>query len=78
VKVFTGFVKCSDFLQRNPSTSTGLKVFSTIKDKVYAKARKVSETFKKNMKIVFDDYLGKWDYKQTPEVKTESYFLAIP
>ena len=35
------------------STSKGLKVFSTIKDKVYTTARKVSETFKKNMKIVF-------------------------
>src|SRR5450756_3166926 len=28
------------------STSKGLKVFSTIKDKVYATARKVSEDFK--------------------------------
>ena len=52
------------------STSTGLKVFSTIKDKVYAKARKVSETFKENMKIIFDDYLGKWNYKVIPNVKT--------
>ena len=51
------------------STSTGLKVFSTIKDKVYATARKVSETFKKNMKIVFDEYLGKWNYRAIPEVK---------
>jgi hypothetical protein len=51
-------------------TSTGLKVFSTIKDKVYAKARKVSETFKENMRIVFDDYLGKWNYTAIPIVKT--------
>ncbi len=51
------------------STSTGLKVFSTIKNKVYAKARKVSENFKENMKIVFDDYLGKWNYKVIPEVE---------
>jgi hypothetical protein len=52
------------------STSTGLKVFSTIKDKVYATERKVSENFKKNMKIVFDDYLRKWNYRVIPEVKT--------
>jgi Rhodopirellula transposase DDE domain len=52
------------------STSKGLKVFSTIKDKVYATARKVSEGFKQNMKIVFDDYLGKWNYKAVPKVKT--------
>jgi len=51
------------------STSTGLKVFSTIKDKVYASARKVSETFKKNMTIIFDDNLGKWNYKAIPKVK---------
>jgi hypothetical protein len=47
-----------------------LKVFSTIKDKVYATARKVSENFKKNMKIVFDNYLGKWNYTAVPKVKT--------
>jgi len=52
------------------STSKGLKVVSTIKDKVYATARKVSEKFKENMKIVFDDYLGKWNYRAIPEVKT--------
>ena len=52
------------------STSKGLKVFSTIKDKVYATARKVSEDFKQNMKIVFDDYLEKWNYKAVPKVKT--------
>jgi len=51
------------------STSKGLKVFSNIKDKVYAKARKVSENFKKNMPIVFDDYLGNWNYKIIPNVK---------
>jgi hypothetical protein len=51
------------------STSTGLKVFSIIKDKVYASARKVSETFKKNMTIIFDDNLGKWNYKAIPKVK---------
>jgi len=52
------------------STSTGLKVFSTIKNKVYAMARKASEKFKENMKIVFDEYLGKWNYRAIPQVKT--------
>ena len=51
-------------------TSTGLKVFSTIKNKVYAKARKVTENFKENMKIIFDDYLEKWNYKVIPKAKT--------
>jgi hypothetical protein len=41
----------------------------TIKDKVYASGRKVRENFKKNIKIVFDDNLGKWNYKAIPSVK---------
>ena len=60
-------VKC---LVDKTSTSTGLKVFSTIKDKVYATARKVSKNFKENMEIVFDDNLGKWNYKVIPTVKS--------
>ena len=28
--------------------------------------------------IVFDDYLGKWNYRAIPKVKTRSYFLSIP
>ena len=53
-------------------------MFSTIKDKIYATARKVSENFKKNMKIVFDDYLGKWNYRVIPEMKTWSYISNVP
>ena len=49
------------------STSTGLKVLSTIKNKVYATGRKVRENFKENMKIVFDDYLGKWNIEPFPK-----------
>ena len=28
--------------------------------------------------IVFDDQLGKWNYRAIPKVKTWSYFLTIP
>jgi hypothetical protein len=28
--------------------------------------------------IVFDVYLGKWNYRATPKIKTWSYFLTIP
>jgi hypothetical protein len=51
------------------STSTGLKVFTSITDKVYKTARKASEDFKKHMTIVFDDYLGKWNYRAIPQVE---------
>jgi len=48
------------------STSTGLKVFASIKEKVYATARKVSDVFRNNLPIVFDSYLGKWNYTAIP------------
>jgi len=28
--------------------------------------------------ILFDIYLGKWNYRAIPKVKTWSYFLTIP
>lgn len=53
------------------TTSKGLKVFSTIKDKIYATARKASESFREKMPIIFDDYLDKWNYRAIPQ-KIES------
>ncbi len=49
------------------STSKGLKVFTSITDKIYKTARKVQEDFKKHMPIVFDDHLGKWNYRAVPQ-----------
>jgi len=51
------------------STSTGLKVFSSIKEKVYATARKAADNFRENLPIIFDDFLGKWNYKAIPQFK---------
>lgn len=48
------------------TTSTGLKVFTQIIDKIYKTGRKATEAFKKNMPIIFDDYLGKWNYTVVP------------
>ena len=70
VKVLFSAVFVVKSLVDKTSTSTGLKVFSTIKNKVYATGRKVAENFKENMKIVFDDYLGKWNNRAVPEVET--------
>jgi len=67
--VFSGIEVVKSLVDKT-STSTGLKVFSTIMKKVYAKARKVTENFKENMEIIFDDYLGKWNYKVIPKAKT--------
>lgn len=43
-------------------TEPGLKVKANIIDKVYETGKKVSKDFKKNMPIVFDKYLPKWNY----------------
>jgi hypothetical protein len=51
------------------STSKGLKVFSSIKDKAFQTGRKIAEGFKENMGIIFDDFLGKWNYRAVPSTK---------
>ena len=49
------------------STSTGLKVFISLNEKIYKTARKADEEFKKNIPLVFDDFLGKWNYRALPQ-----------
>ncbi|MFZ2808541.1 MAG: ISAzo13 family transposase [Desulfosalsimonadaceae bacterium] len=44
------------------TTSTGLKVFACIFNRVYETGRKVAEGFKESMRIVFDEHLGQWNY----------------
>lgn len=48
-------------------TKTGLEVFTTILDGVYETGRRATEEFKQTMKIVFDDYLPKWNYTAVPQ-----------
>jgi hypothetical protein len=48
------------------STSKGLKVIADINEKLYKTGRKVADGFKNNMKIVFDDFLSKWNYMAFP------------
>ena len=48
-------------------TTTGLKVAVGWLNKVYETGRKYAASFKKTMKIVFDDYLPKWNYSAVPE-----------
>jgi hypothetical protein len=47
-------------------TATGLGVVVAVLEKVYQTGRKYAEGFKKDMKIVFDDYLPKWNYRAIP------------
>ena len=54
------------FIER-AQTTTGLRVTVSILDKMYTTGRKYAQDFKKNMKIVFDDHLPKWNYRAIPE-----------
>jgi hypothetical protein len=47
-------------------TATGLGVVVEVLDKVYQTGRRYAESFKKDMKIVFDEYLPKWNYRAIP------------
>ncbi|MBI1833177.1 MAG: hypothetical protein HYR84_17185, partial [Planctomycetes bacterium] len=35
-------------------------------DKVYATGKKVAKGFKETMRIIFDDFLPKWNYRALP------------
>ncbi|SIO26964.1 Rhodopirellula transposase DDE domain-containing protein [Singulisphaera sp. GP187] len=48
-------------------TATGLKVAVRILEKVYQTGMKCAEGFKKGMKIVFDKFLPKWNYRALPK-----------
>ena len=48
------------------TTSKGLKVFTSIMDKVFNKGRKVTDGFKENMTIRFHDFLPQWNYSAMP------------
>jgi hypothetical protein len=47
-------------------TATGLSVLVHILDKVYATGKKVAKGFKETMRILFDDFLPKWNYRAVP------------
>ena len=53
-------------LMEKTQTTTGLRVTVDILDKVYQTGRKYAEGFKKEMKIVFDKILPKWNYRAIP------------
>lgn len=49
-------------------TKTGLTISVFIDDKQYLTGRKYAEGFKENNKIVFDEYLPKWNYTAKADV----------
>lgn len=63
--IFTSLETVTELIA-NTRTKTGLKVFVQVIDKIYETGRKVSKTFKKEMRIVFDEILPKWNYRAIP------------
>jgi hypothetical protein len=50
-------------------TTTGLEVKVRVLEKVYETGRKCAAGFKETMKIAFDKFLPKWNYRAVPELK---------
>jgi hypothetical protein len=63
--IFTSMALVKELMAKT-NTTTGLKVFVHIIDKVYETGRKVAADFKENMRIVFDDFLPQWNYRAIP------------
>jgi hypothetical protein len=55
-------------MERTP-TPQGLSVTVQIIDKVYATGRKVAESFKLNLPILFDSFLPQWNYRAMPNAQ---------
>ena len=64
---FASTLETVKFYMSKTETTTGLKVKVSILEKVYETGRKCAAGFKKNMKIVFDKFLPKWNYRAVPE-----------
>ena len=63
--IFTSMALVKELMEKT-TTTTGLKAFVHIIDKVYVTGRKVAADFKETMCIVFDDFLPQWNYRAIP------------
>lgn len=63
--IFTSIELVKELMEKT-TTTTGLKAFVHIIDKVYETGRKVAADFKETMRIVFDDFLPQWNYRAMP------------
>jgi hypothetical protein len=55
-------------LMRRASTSTGLRTTVNVIRKVFETGRTLADEVKRNLKIVFDEMLPKWNYTAIPDV----------
>ena len=64
--IFHSVEIAKQFIERT-TTATGLRVTVSVLEKVYETGRKCAADFKSTMKIVYDDHLGKWNYRALPQ-----------
>ena len=64
--VFAGIDLVMRLIKRT-KTEKGLRVVVNLIKTVYKTGRKVCESFKKNMPIIFDSILPKWNYRAVPQ-----------
>jgi hypothetical protein len=64
--VFHSVAIAKQFMQR-AKTKTGLKVTVDFLTGVYATGKKCAADFIENMRIIFDDYLPRWNYRAKPQ-----------
>jgi Rhodopirellula transposase DDE domain len=64
--IFHGVEIAKQFIER-AKTTPGLRVTVSILEKVYETGRTCAADFKSTMKIVYDDHLGKWNYRALPQ-----------
>lgn len=57
-------------LMRKATTSTGLKTTVNVIRRLYETGRTATDEIKRNLKIVFDDQLPKWNYRAIPQHAT--------
>ena len=50
-------------------TARGLKVTVDVLSGVYVKGKKVAVDFHKNMRIIFDEHLPRWQHRASPAVR---------
>jgi len=63
--ILTSHALVQTLLERT-TTRTGLKVVVNILEKTYQTGRKVADDYKVTMRIVFDAFLSRWNYRARP------------
>ena len=63
--IFEGVELVRSLIER-VGTSAGLWVLAEVQEKVYQTGRKVAEGFRRGMRIVFDSFLPRWNYRVVP------------